>query len=123
VERGRGQDQVERLRRQRPVLERGRDDLDLGEPGEVAPGHRGQVGAELDGHDPAAALGQWDRRLPGAGADLQHAGTRPDPGQLGQVVEQRRRIAGPHPVVQVGDLVEGRAPPLPVLGHGSGPPP
>jgi hypothetical protein len=52
----------------------------------------GQVGAELDGHDPAAPLGQRQRRLAGSRADLQDARTGSDPREVGQVVEQRRRV-------------------------------
>jgi hypothetical protein len=115
VERGRGQDDVERLGRQGPVLERGGDDLDLGEAGEVASGEGGKLRAELHRDDLAATLGQRHGGLPGPGADLQHPAARPDPGQLGQVVEERRRVARPGPVVQVGGLVEGRPQPL-VIG-------
>jgi hypothetical protein len=114
VERGRHQDEVERLGRQRPVLEGRGDDLDRGEAGEPAPGDRGEVPAQLHGDDPAAALGQRHGRLPGPGADLQHPAARPDAGQPRQVLEQRRRVARPGPVVQLGGLVEGPAPPLAV---------
>jgi hypothetical protein len=72
VERGRRQDQVERLGGERPALEGGGDDLDRREPGQVAAGDGRQLGAELHGHDPAAPLGQRDGRLPGPRADLQH---------------------------------------------------
>jgi hypothetical protein len=71
VERGRRQDHVERLGGQWPVLERGGDDLDLGEAGKVSPGDGRQIRAQLDGDNAAAALSQRHRRLPGAGADLQ----------------------------------------------------
>jgi hypothetical protein len=103
---------------ERPLLERGGDDLDAGEAGKVPPGDRRQVRAKLHGDDLAAPLGQGQGRLPGSRPDLQHPGSRSDPRQLGQVAEQRRRISRPHPVVQLGSLIEGRPEQLPILlGH------
>ena len=122
VERGRGQDEIERLRRERPVLERRVDHVDRGEAGEVASGEGGQVGTELHGDDPTAPLGQRPRGLPCAGPDLQHPGAGPDRRQLGQVVEQPRRVARPRPVVPLGVLVEGQPEHVPiVLGHAPDP--
>jgi hypothetical protein len=112
VERGRGQHKVERLAGERPVLERRRDHLDRREAGEVPAGDGGQVLSELDRHDPATAFGQRHRRLPRPGTDLQHPDARPHPRQLGQVVEQRRRIARSSAVVQLGRLVERRPSPI-----------
>jgi hypothetical protein len=68
-----------------------------------------QVRAQLDGDDVAAALGQRHGGLPGPWADLQHPAAWADPRQLRQVVEQRRRVAWPRPVIQIGGLVEGRS--------------
>jgi hypothetical protein len=67
VEGGRGQDHVERVRGQRPVLERADHHLHAREAGELAAGHRRQAGAELDRDDPAAPLGQRHGRLAGPG--------------------------------------------------------
>jgi hypothetical protein len=123
VERGRGQDNFERLRREGPVLERGGDDLDAGEAGKLAPGDGRQLRTKLHGDDPAAPLGQRQRCLPCPRADLQHPGPGSHRRQLGQVVEQRRRIPGPGPVVQPGSVVKGRAAQLPILlGHAWTPP-
>jgi hypothetical protein len=107
MERGRRHNDVERLGRLRPVLEPGGDDLDLGKAGEVAPGDCRQLNAQLDSDDMAAALGQRHGGLPGPWADLQHPAAWADPRQLRQVLEQRRRVAWPRPVVQLGGLVEG----------------
>jgi hypothetical protein len=71
-----------------------------------------EIGAELHRDDLAATFGQRHRGLPSPGADLQQPAARPDPGQLRHVVKQRRRVARPGPVVQLGGLVEGRSQPL-----------
>jgi len=75
----------------------------------IRPGDGRQVRAQLDGDDVAAALGQRHGGLPGPWADLQHPAAWADPRQLRQVVEQRRRVAWPRPVIQIGGLVEGRS--------------
>jgi hypothetical protein len=103
---GHRQDHVEPLGRQRPVLEHGRDDLDRGEAGEVAPGDRRHVGTKLDRDDPAAPLGERHGRLPGPAADLQEPAAGLDTGQPRQVVEQRGRIARPRTIVELGGIVE-----------------
>ena len=58
------------------VLERRRDDLDLREGGELPPRDLREVGAQLDGEDREAALGERQRRLARAAADLEHARSR-----------------------------------------------
>jgi hypothetical protein len=110
VERRRGEDRAERLGRRRPVLERGVDDLDVREGRELAPRDGGQPRAELDRDDRVAALRERDRRLAGAGADLEDAVARLQAGQPGEVVEELGRVVRPSAVVALGILVEGAAP-------------
>lgn len=46
------------------------------------------------------------RSLAGAASDLKHAGSLPEPRDIGKVGEQRPGIAGAHPLVQLGVRIE-----------------
>ena len=75
----------------------------------VAPREGGHPRVGLDAQDPAAARLQGAGGDPGAAADVEHV-ARP----VGhERVDERRRVAGPRPVVALGLLPEGlRATPV-----------
>jgi hypothetical protein len=89
-----------------PVLERGRNHADAGEPRRPNTRHVRQCRAQLDRSDPKPALGQWHRRLPGPAANLDNPVTPPETGRLDQVVKQDIRKHRPGPVISVGISVE-----------------
>ena len=96
--------QAERVWRP-PLLERGPHHLDL-EPGQVLPGHRGQLRAELDAGDPVAAPRQRAGRLAGRAPHLEQVVARRQAGQRDEIVVQRPGILRPDPVVPRGGRVE-----------------
>ncbi len=101
-----------------PRLEVRVDDLDAGKFGEVALRRLSQPGPELDGDEPEAAPRQWQRRLPGPGADLEDAAARGKPRQLDEIVEHAFGINRPGPVVELRDLLEGPSKLFPATWRG-----
>ena len=96
--------QAERVRCP-PFLKRGPHHLDP-EPGQVLPGHRGQLRAELHAGDPVAAPRQRAGRLAGGAPHLEQVVARCQAGQRDEIVVQRPGILRPDPVVPRGGRVE-----------------
>src|SRR5262249_30891517 len=69
-------------------------------------GDRGHAFAGLEAGHLQPPSCELHRRLPGARPHLEHAITVPQPREPDHVVYERRRIAGPRPVVGLGDLAE-----------------
>ena len=84
-------------------------------PGQVPPGHRGQLRAELDAGDPEAAPGQRAGGLARRAPHLDQVIARRQPGQRDEIVEQCLGIVRPNPVVTLGGAVERLPQPLAVF--------
>jgi hypothetical protein len=88
-----------------PVLEPCLDDLHV-EASNVPASGRREVGPRLHAGDAEAVSGQRERCLAGGAAHLEQATAGDQPGDRHDVVEERVRIVGPSPLVQVGGAVE-----------------
>ncbi len=106
MERGGGQEDVERRRRHRPALEVRVDHRDRRKVGQIASRAVGEVGAKLDRDHLVAAHGEWSRGLAGSRPELEHAAAGAQLTEGGQRLENRHRIARSGPVVQLGRVVE-----------------
>ena len=119
VPRGGGDDRVVRRRVGRPPrLEVRLDDLDVGEPGQIAAGGGREGGPELDAGELQAAGRERARRLARGAADLEHPIALGEAGAAAELVKEGPRVLGPRPVVPVGGRVEGRPQRLALVGHG-----
>ena len=89
-----------------PVLERGDDDPNAWECGEIPPRHGGKALTELDSDDLEPALGEKRGGLPGSAADLDEACARAEPGELDQIVDELAWRGRPRAVVELRRIVE-----------------
>jgi 2-polyprenyl-3-methyl-5-hydroxy-6-metoxy-1,4-benzoquinol methylase len=72
----------------------------------VAPRERSHVGDRLERMDRDTPGGEQDRRLAGAGADLERGVTSVERRERDDVVDECVRVCRARPVVQVGNLAE-----------------
>jgi hypothetical protein len=104
------EEQTECSRLDRPVLERRGRDPHPRELAAVAHGESRHGRARLEGEDLDATCGERHRRLARARTDLECAQPCAIDRRVGQhVVDERCRIAGARPVVQLGRLAEDEA--------------
>ena len=75
--------------------------------GQIPPGGRGQLGAELDARDPEAAPRQRAGRQARRAAHLEQVVARRQAGQGDEIIEQSLGIPGSRPVVAPSGAVEG----------------
>ena len=100
--------------RRLPDLELRIDDLDIREARQVPARQSRKLRAELDADDLEPALGEGNRRLARAGADLEQPGALGEPCERHELLERRVRVGGPDAVVELGHLLERRTQALPL---------
>jgi hypothetical protein len=100
--------QLEARRLDRPGLEVELDDGHVRKAGAGAPGHGGHLGARLERNHRVIASGEQAGRLAGAGTDLEDPLAGADPGVIEYIVDQRLRIRGPYPLVEIGHGAEAQ---------------
>src|SRR5262245_33940367 len=108
---------IARPGRRLPGLERALHDLNAVKASHVPPRLLGKLRAEFYAGDRESASGKCDRRLAGAAADLEQPRSRPQSGELDELVNELGRIARAGQIVMLSGRVKSHPEPFPVAVH------